>query len=160
VLFDHSYMYMYLHVPAKTCTCTYMYILVDHDTWLSRSSRSLQNHVAISPRYYWLVVTLKAGCIGKYGKNWLLNPWTSSQSDGNSSKWLVWLVCGKPLLRQSANQINLLVVLQLRSRGLARAPKWRCLHVHVDRICLLLESTLGQHRFRNVTSLCSPRHLM
>jgi hypothetical protein len=51
-------------------------------------------------RYYWLVVILKTGCIGKYGKNRLLNPGTSSQSDGNSSKWLIWLVCGESLSRR------------------------------------------------------------
>ena len=49
------------------------------------------------PRYYWLVVTLKTGCIGMYGKNWLLNAGTSSQSEGYSSKSLIWLVCGEPL---------------------------------------------------------------
>ena len=63
-----------------------------------RGSRSVQNHVAISQIYYWLAVTLEAACIGRYGKNWLLNPETSSQSEGYSGKWLIWLVCGEPLL--------------------------------------------------------------
>ena len=39
----------------------------------------------------------KASCIGSNGKNWLLNPGTSSQSEGYSSKWLIWLVCREPL---------------------------------------------------------------
>ena len=43
-------------------------------------------------------MTLKAGCIGKYGKNWVLNPGTSSQGEGYSSKWLINLasVWGTP----------------------------------------------------------------
>ena len=63
-----------------------------------RGSQGIQNLVAIFRRYYWPVLTSKAGCIGKYGKNWLLNPGTSSQSEGYSSKWLIWLVCREPLL--------------------------------------------------------------
>ena len=51
------------------------------------------------------MVTLKACCIGKYGIGkygigkygksigYILNPGTSSQSEGYSSKWLV---CGEP----------------------------------------------------------------
>ena len=31
-------------------------------------------------------------------KNWLLGPGTSSQSERYSSKWLVWLMCGEPLV--------------------------------------------------------------
>ena len=31
--------------------------------------------------------------------NWLLSPGTSSQSEGYSSKWLIWLVCREPLIR-------------------------------------------------------------
>ena len=63
----------------------------------SRGSRSLQNLVAIFQRYYRPVLTSKAGCIRKYGKNWLLNSETSSHSEGYSSKWLIWLVYGEPL---------------------------------------------------------------
>ena len=44
------------------------------------------------------VLISKAGRIGKYGKNWLLNPETGSQSEGYSCKWLIWLVCREPLL--------------------------------------------------------------
>ena len=42
---------------------------------------------------------LKSGCKVNKGKNWLLNPGTSSQSEGYSSysKWLIWLVCREPL---------------------------------------------------------------
>ena len=29
-------------------------------------------------------------------QKWLLNPGTSSQSEGHSSKWLIWLVCRNP----------------------------------------------------------------
>ena len=39
----------------------------------------------------------KAGCIGNNGKNRLLSPGTSSQSEEYSSKWLIWLVCREPL---------------------------------------------------------------
>ena len=31
-------------------------------------------------------------------KNWLLNPGTSSQNEGYSSNWLIWLVCREPLM--------------------------------------------------------------
>ena len=40
---------------------------VDDSTPRFKGSWNLQNHVAISQKYYWLVVTLKAGCIGEYG---------------------------------------------------------------------------------------------
>ena len=65
---------------------------------LCRRSRSLQNLVAVSQRYYRPLLTIKAGCIGSNGKNWLLNPESSSQSEGYSSKWLIWLVVREPLL--------------------------------------------------------------
>ena len=39
----------------------------------------------------------KVGFKGNNGKNWLLDPGTSSQSEGYSSKWLIWLVCREPL---------------------------------------------------------------
>ena len=58
-----------------------------------RDSRNLQNLVAISQISWQSLLTLKAGRIGNNGKNWLLNPGTSSQSEGYSSKWLIWLVC-------------------------------------------------------------------
>ena len=35
--------------------------------------------------------------MGGNGKNWLLNPESSSQSEGYSSKWIIWLVVRKPL---------------------------------------------------------------
>ena len=69
-----------------------------YPNFLLGGSRSLQNLVAVSQRYCQPVVTLKAGCIGNDSKNWLLNPGTSSQSEGCSSKWLIWLVCREPLL--------------------------------------------------------------
>ena len=59
-----------------------------------RGSESLQNLVAIFQRYYRPMLISKAGCIGNDGKNWLLNPGTSSRSEGYSSKWQIWLVCG------------------------------------------------------------------
>ena len=62
-----------------------------------RGSRSLQNLVAISQRYCQPLLTIKAGCMGSNGKNWLLNPESSSQSEGYSSKWLIWLVVREPL---------------------------------------------------------------
>ena len=62
-----------------------------------RGSRSLQNLVAVSQRYCQPLLTIKAGCIGSNGKNWLLNPESSSQSEGYSSKWLIWLVVREPL---------------------------------------------------------------
>ena len=76
----------------------YMYIA----NWYSslrntRGSRSLQNLVAISQRYCRPLLIIKPGCIGSSGKNRLLNPESSSQSEGYSSKWLIWLVCREPL---------------------------------------------------------------
>ena len=62
-----------------------------------RGSRSSQNLVAISQRYCRPLLTLKADCIGNNGKYWLLSPGTNSQSEGYSSKWLIWLVCREPL---------------------------------------------------------------
>ena len=62
-----------------------------------RGFRSLRNLVAISQRYCWPLLTFKAGCIGNNGKNWLFNPGTSSQNEGYSSKWLIWLVCREPM---------------------------------------------------------------
>ena len=64
---------------------------------MSRGSRSLQNLVAVSQRDCQPLLTIKAGCMGSNGKNWLLNPESSSQSEGYSSKWLIWLVVREPL---------------------------------------------------------------
>ena len=88
-----------LTISSRTSTCCLRFPLILY-TWfilhcMTRmaclytcgGSRSLPNHVPFP-----LGVTL--GCIGKYGKNWLLNPRTSSQSEGYSNKWLV---CGEPL---------------------------------------------------------------
>ena len=65
----------------------------------TRGSQSLQNltFVAFSQRYCWPLLTLKEGCTGNNDKSWLLNPGTSSQSEGCSSKWLIWLVHREPL---------------------------------------------------------------
>ena len=73
-----------------------MYHVAMHDI-LNQGFLKLTNLVAISRRYYRPLVILKAGCIENNGKNWLLNPVTSSQSEGYSSIWLVWLVCREPL---------------------------------------------------------------
>ena len=62
-----------------------------------RGSQNLQNLVAIFQRYYQPMLISKADCIGNDGKNWLLNPGTSSRSEGYSSKWQIRLVCGVPL---------------------------------------------------------------
>ena len=64
----------------------------------SRGFWSLQNLVAISQKYYWPVLISKVSCKENNGKNWLLNPGTSSQSEGYSSKWIIWLVCREPLV--------------------------------------------------------------
>ena len=64
---------------------------------ITRGSQSLQNLVAISQGYCQPVVTLNTGYKGNNGKNWLLSPGTSSQSEGYSSKWLIWLVCRESL---------------------------------------------------------------
>ena len=80
------------------CMHALMLLCVHIHVLLVRGSRSLQNVVAIFQRYNWPVLTSIAGCIGKDGNNWLLNPETSSRSEGYSSKWLIWLVCGEPLL--------------------------------------------------------------
>ena len=47
-----------------------------------RGSRSLQNLVAISQKYCQPLLTIKAGCMGSNGKNWLLKPENSSQNEG------------------------------------------------------------------------------
>ena len=47
------------------------------------------------------VAILKASCKGKYGQKWLPSPRTSSQSEGYSTKWLIWLVYREPLYTQS-----------------------------------------------------------
>ena len=52
-------------------------------------------------RYCRPLLTLKAGCIGNNGKKWPLDPGTSSQSEGYSSKWLNWLVCREPMDKRS-----------------------------------------------------------
>ena len=74
--------------------------LLQFDTiwYVYRGSRRSQNLVAISERHCQPLLTSKASCMGNNGKNWLLNPGTSSQSEGYSSKWLIWLVCGEPLV--------------------------------------------------------------
>ena len=54
------------------------------------------NFVATSWRYCWPLITFKACCKGNNGKNWLLSPGTTSQSEGYSSKWLIW-PCREPL---------------------------------------------------------------
>ena len=74
----------------------YMYIYM-----YTRGSRSLQNLVAISQKYCQPLLTIKAGCMGSNGKNWLLNPESSSQSEGYSSKWLIWLVVRELLAHMS-----------------------------------------------------------
>ena len=42
----------------------------------------------------------RLNCIVNNGKNWLLDPGTSysRQSEGYSSKWLIWLLCREPLI--------------------------------------------------------------
>ena len=62
---------MYVHCLVMYMTCTMT---------TTRGSRSLQNLVAISQKYCQPLLTIKAGCMGSNGKNWLLNPESSSQS--------------------------------------------------------------------------------
>ena len=50
------------------------------------------------------MLTSTASCIGNNGKNWLLSPETSSQSEGYGSKWLIWLVCGEALIHVHTDQ--------------------------------------------------------
>ena len=77
-----------------------------NNMYLIRGSRSLQNLVAISQKYCQLLLTIKAGYMGSNGKNWLLNPKSSSQSEGYRSKWLIWLLVREPLLD---NQVHLII---------------------------------------------------
>ena len=77
----HSYfsvaqLYMNLSIPLSLSHSPS--VLPFSYTFTHRGSRSLQNLVAISRRYCQPLVILKAGCIGNNGKNWLLNPVTSS----------------------------------------------------------------------------------
>ena len=91
------------HRTGTKHTCT---LRIRYNTMISllryvykcRGSRRLQNPVAISQRYCQPLLPSKARCIGNNGKIWLLNPETSSQSEGYISKWLIWLVCGEPLV--------------------------------------------------------------
>ena len=53
----------------------------------ARGSQSLQNLVVIIQRYCRPAPMLKAGYVGNIAKKA-----TSSQSEGHSSKWLIWLV--------------------------------------------------------------------
>ena len=78
-------------IPVPVLVDRTVTVLVTHNLqYSSKGSQSLQNLVAISQKSWRPLLTLKASCIGNYGKNWLLNPGTSSQSEGYSSKWLVW----------------------------------------------------------------------
>ena len=58
----------------RTCTFVFVYDVLLL-AWLycvafhTSGSRSLQNLVAISPKYYWPVLVTKAGCKGDNGKN-------------------------------------------------------------------------------------------
>ena len=46
-------------------------------------------------------------------KNWLLNPGTSSQSEGYSSKWLIWLVCREPPIILMEILISIIIIIML-----------------------------------------------
>ena len=71
----------------------------------SNSLEGMKGKVTTSPRSTQVsntiiseaLLMLKGGCKGNNGKNSLLSPGTSSQSDGYSSEWLIWLVCREPL---------------------------------------------------------------
>ena len=68
-------------------------------TCVFRGSRSLQNLVTISQRYCRPLLTLKAGCIGNNGKTgYSIQGLVSKAKDTVLSKWLIWLVCGEPLV--------------------------------------------------------------
>ena len=70
------------HFGDHTCTInTHVYALAT-EVVRCRGSQNLQNLVAISQRCCRPLLTIKAGCIGSNGKNWLLNPESSSQSEG------------------------------------------------------------------------------
>ena len=85
-------------------------------TAIVRGFQSLQNLVAVSQRYCQPLLTIKAGCMGSNGKNWLLNPESSSQSEGYSSKWLIWLVVREPLIDMDwSNHMNV-HCMQIRNR--------------------------------------------
>ena len=52
------------------------------------------------------MVILKAASKGSNGKKVAIHPEISSQSEGYSSHWLIWLACGEPLQYNSL-QLNL-----------------------------------------------------
>ena len=81
------------------CICMHFCHFILLPRWnLGRGSLSLQNLVAVSQRFYWPVLISKQFPKGTMAKIWLLSPVTSSQSEGYSSKWLIWLMCREPLL--------------------------------------------------------------
>ena len=96
--------------------CKYMYLLIANCEFFlcnrlaninvcggfARLTKSCSHFL----RYYWPVLISKAGCKGNNGKNWLLSPVTSSQSEGYSSKWLIWLMCREPLICIHCNMVQ------------------------------------------------------
>ena len=68
-----------------------------HVYWVSWN---LYNIVAISQRYFWPMLISKASwtCKREQWQKWLLSPWTSSQSEGYSRKWLFGQCVGNPCI--------------------------------------------------------------
>ena len=65
-----------LNYQLQYCPASLGYIII------IRGSRSLQNFVAISQRYYWPVLISKAGCTRNNSKKMATHPGTSSLSEG------------------------------------------------------------------------------
>ena len=128
-----------------------------------RGSLSLQNLVAISQRYYRPVLISKAGCKGNNGKNWLLNPGASSQSEGNSSKWLIWLVCRESLILLYVHQMvrpvdNLITLLGYILYSEAKIAVLRSLDKFVCIVMYFTVQWLEDHRHNHSRSWQFSRH--
>ena len=62
------------------------------------------------------------------GKNWLFSPGTSSQSEGYSSKRLIWLVCREPLLNKGIPEMGISPL--IRTLCMGPAPRKRSVQSH------------------------------
>ena len=76
---------------------------------LGHTCTSIQNLVVISIGY---ALPTTADIRSRLYKLAILGPGTSSQGEGYSSKWLIWLVCGEPLQAYTwicMEEVNILI---------------------------------------------------
>ena len=93
--------------------------LMHHQEVALSASQGFPKHTKSCSHFLRILVTTavtKSRLYRKYyGKNWLLNPGTSSQSEWCSSKWLIWLVCREPCIVQLVSLIITLLICCLAS---------------------------------------------